>query len=60
MECCAELGVGLYVDDDAVVFEADLGVFGVDEAGAVGFAADVVTATFGGEELLGKRSLEGL
>jgi hypothetical protein len=56
----AELGVGVDVDDDAVLDEADFGLVGVDEAGGVGVAAEVVAAVGAVEELLGESALEGV
>jgi pectinesterase len=59
VEGFAEPGVGFDVDDDAVGGEADLGVFGVDEAGGVGVAADVVAVVGAGEELFQEGALKG-
>ncbi len=54
----AELGMGFDVDPDAVLLEGDLGVFGVDEAAALGLALDVVAVSGRGEELLVERALQ--
>ena len=56
----SELGAGVDADDDAVVVEGDVGLFGVDVAGGVGVAAEVVAAVGGVEELGAEGALEGL
>ena len=56
----AELGAGVDADDDAVVVEGDVGLFGVDEAGGFGVAAQVVATVGGVEELGAEGALEGL
>src|SRR5206468_12049451 len=55
----AQTGAGVDVDDDAVVFEGDGGVFGEDEAGGGGVALDVVAGVWAGEELGAEGALEG-
>jgi hypothetical protein len=56
----AEVGVGLQTDDDSVIYEFELGVFGVDVTGGLGVSLEVVATVGAAEKLLLEGSLNGV